>query len=477
MKIKSIFLTFMAVLAFSACNNEQLGSVPDIETGEKVEGYLILNLENPVKTRTSGPGNAASEDGVGTENVINDLTIVFADGTGNILAVAEPGVTSNVSDKIKIEIGTYYLYALVNNTVDVKVGQNIERVIAVAEAKDATSGYKNGSFFMVNAHHNGSGSAGVEATIVVDNTIDNPAKADIFVDRVACKITDLTTSPNVSVLSVATDNFIDGVVVEGFALLNVNKQFNLIQTWNDDNGSSISLNDEEVLSTPLYPGGVNDLVSNQYFLHIGEYTELEKYGDGNVISITDKTAGTQNIFIKGSVYATENRPTIVDAGVSGLTAGRGETTGVIYKVQAKKGGINKATFYKYKDELYDNLEDLNLLTEFVGQDLELIPNSELRTLGIKVYENGVMYYTYFIRDPNQAYQFDGKNYYGVFRNSSYKLTIENIKLLGDDVPGGAIVDPDKPGDPGNPLIDTVEAYIEVTIKVNQWVVNEIGIDF
>ena len=467
----------MAVLAFSACNNESLVPVPDIETEEKVEGYLILNLENPVKTRTSGSENTTSEDGVGAENTINDLTIVFADGTGNILALAEPGVTDNVSDAIKIEVGTYYLYALVNNTVDVKVGQNIERVIAVAGADEATSGYKDGSFFMVNARHNGSGNAGVEATIVVENTVDNPAKAEIFVDRVACKITDLTTNPNVSVLSTATANFIDGVEVGGFALLNVNKQFNLIQTWNDDNGNSISLNNEEVLSTPFYPGGVDDLVSSQYFLHIGEYTELEKDNDGNVISITDKTAGVSDVFVNGSVYTTENRPVILNAGVTGITAGRGETTGVIYKVQAKKGGNNLTTFYKYKDELYDKLEDINLLTEFDGQDLDLLSVPVLRALGIKVYEDGVMYYTYFIRDPNKAYQFDGMNYYGVFRNSSYKLTIDNIRLLGDDVPGGAIVDPDEPGDPGNPPIDTVEAYIEVTIKVNQWIVNEIGIDF
>jgi hypothetical protein len=79
-------------------------------------------------------------------------------------------------------------------------------------------------------------------------------------------------------------------------------------------------------------------------------------------------------------------------------------------------------------------------------------------------------------DPNTAHQYNGYNYYGVFRNSVYKLNINSFSGLGDDVPGGGTVDPSEPGDPGNPSINTDEAYIQVSVTVNPWVLNTIHID-
>ena len=473
MKIKKTILAILAVFAFSACSNEELSPTPYTEG--KAEGYLILNLEDPVSTKTSTSGNTATDGGTIGENTISKLTVVLANEAGDIHSVVNPAIANKVSEAFRVEVGTYYVYALINSAINVEVGQNIERVITVAAAAEATSGYKGGSFFMVNKRNGGLEKAGVKATITTEKTKDDPAKVKINVDRMACKITDETETPDISVLETATDGIIDEVEVVGFALLNVNKQFNLIQTWNDDNGGGMNLT-EEVLSTPLYPNGGEDLVANQYFHNIGEYTTLIKNEDGNIIAITDNTTEDQTIFVKGSAYTTENRPTIVNAGASGITAGRGETTGVIYKVQAKKGGNNSGTFFKYKDVLYSDIAAIQALDEFEGQTLPSEAPA-LRALGINVYENGVIYYTYFIRDPNAAHQYGNLNYYGVFRNSSYKLAINKITSLGDDVPGGTAVDPSKPGEPGNPPIDTAEAYLQVSIEVNRWVVSNIDIDF
>lgn len=88
-----------------------------------------------------------------------------------------------------------------------------------------------------------------------------------------------------------------------------------------------------------------------------------------------------------------------------------------------------------------------------------------------------MYYSYFIKDPNTLHTYGGDDYYGVFRNSVYKLNVNSIKDLGDDVPGGGTVDPNEPGEPENPDIDTEEAYIQVTVTINPWVLNVIDIDF
>ena len=479
MKIKSFILTFLAVLAFTACNNEVINTSYENEEEEvKEKGYLVLNLTNPPTTRTSG---SATDNGTLKESVIKNVTIIFTEPSGTkVISVFTPIIDGRVTEKIQIGLGKHDVYALVNCPITVEEGEDIERVIKVATVKSATSGFSDGSFFMVNQRNSSTENAGIETEIKAENSINNPAIVTIDVDRVACKILDNTkTIGDVSGLTTASGNIITDVEMVGFAILNVNKEFNLIQTWNSNNSNGITLN-ANVLSTPLYTGGSDDIVADQYFYNIGEFTTIEKDEDDNITGIVDKTIDEDEdvfgIFNKDTVYTTENRPTIISYGEDELSAGRGETTGVIYKVQAKKGENDMGTFYKYKNVFYDKITDIAELSEFAGQTLPLkIP--ELRALGIKVYENGVMYYTYFIRDPNVRHQYNGKNYYGVFRNSTYKLAINSISSIGDDVPGGAIVDPEISGEPGNPPIESDEAYIQVSVVVNKWVLNEIGIDF
>ena len=461
MKIRnSFFLAILAVLTL-ACNNDDINL---LSPNDGEQGYLVLTLETPSSLRTTG---TPKEDGLDSESEINSLTVALTDELGIVSAVLKPSISNGVTEKFKVALGQHYVYAIVNNnSVVINLNDNIHQVIEVASATDATSGYKGGSFLMVNQRNSSSENAGFQTTLTAINTEKNPMKIQIKVDRVACKIEYTETTPNVGALSTNTGSFINGVEVEGFALLNVNKQFNLVQTWSKNNVNGITL-ESEVLETPIYSGSITD----QFFHNISEYTTLVQGDGGKITSITDNTAGQMDLYKKAPVYTTENRPTIMRFGENGdITAGRGETTGVIYKVQAKNNDENLGTFYRYKGKIYSDLTSIGEEnTELSTDDLGLeIP--ELRTLGIDVYENGIMYYTYFVRDPNAAHQYDDKNYYGVFRNSVYKLAIESISALGDDVPGGGIVDPNTP-------IDVTDAYLEVSISINPWVLNNINIEF
>ena len=469
MKIKSFFAALLAVLVFSACSNE-VDNLPPVDVEIEGQGYLVLNLVNPPTTRTATGGGVTDPGTVGESN-IESLTVVLTDEDGKITYVANP-VVESLSAKFQITLGGHYVYAIVNCPTEVTFAkdENIHRVIGIAAAAEATSGYKGGSFLMVNKCNSSDEDFGVYTVVTENNSVNNPAVVNIFVDRVACKIFDVTTTPTVAGLPTETNNIVDGVDVVGFVLLNVNKEFNLIQTW-----SKINDKDDDVLSTPLYPG--TGRIAEQYFHNISEYTTLGKNGDNKIISLTDETIGKDNLFVSGPVYTSENRPTIIEVDDNRITSGRGETTGVIYKVQAKKGGSNIGTFYKYNNEVYTELAAIQALPEFDEINLASKSIPERRGLGIKVYEDGVMYYTYFIRDPNTAHQYKEMNYYGVFRNSSYKLAVSNISSTGDDVPGGGVVDPGGEGEPGNPPIDTKEAYISVNVTVNPWILNVISIDF
>ena len=470
MKIKHFFLMALAIFALSACNNDEL--VPSGNEPQE-QGYLILSLSSPNSPNPNPPAytsGTATDNGTATENQINSVIVVLANATGTISTVINPSITNGVTEKFKVLLGDHYVYALVNSPITIREGDNINQVISLAEA---IGGFTDGSLFMSNPRNSSAEQAGVFVTITNTNSLTNPAKINIHVDRVACKINDETTTPTVTALAATTDNLVDDVDVEGFAILNVNKEFNLIQTWDTYNANDLILL-SEVLSTPVASTG---LVAEQYLYNISQYTSLTKNAGDTITAITDLTLGKPELFRNVPLYVSENRPIITDYGNSGITAGRGETTGVIYKVQAKNGGSDLGTFYKCKNILSEDLDDVQALPEFTGKTLSTLSNPELRALGIKVYENGVMYYSHFIRDPNEAHQHADLNYYAVFRNSSYKLKINSISALGDDVPGGAVVDPSKPGEPGNPPIDTEDAYLEVSVTVNPWILNLIDIDF
>ena len=471
MKIKNFLLATLALVVLSACNKGEI--LPGEEP--QGEGYLVLTLNDPAflrvhgtyPTRTSGNG---TDFGTEQENKINSVTVVLADEAGVISFVANPSITNGRTEKIRVESGSHYVYAFVNSPITVSEGQNINQVFDMATAID---GFKSGSLFMTNERNSSLEQAGILAVVTEENSITNPARVVIYVDHVACKIFDETTTPVTTNLATSTGNFIDGVEVEGFSMLNVNKDFNLIQTWNTNNANGISLI-SEVLSTPF---SSTNLVADQYTNNIGSYTTLTKDGDGNITGITDKTLEQSNVFKKEPIYIPENRPTIFSFDANAITAGRGEATGVIYKVQAKSGGNNLGTFYKYKTILSESLTEIQNFPEFKDKTLSSLSNSELRAAGVRVYEDGIIYYSHFICDSNEAHQYDGNNYYAVFRNTVYKLKINSISKLGYDVPGGAIVDPSQTGEAGNPYLDSEEAHMEVSVIINPWIVNIVDIEF
>lgn len=474
--MKKYLLTGLAAFALFAWGCSEKENDFDSKIGQTgsdgLTGYITLTLDQNTKSRTQP--HAGIEAGVGAENTVSNVTIVFTDDQGTITGF-ESGVTftpvtgnTGTTEKIKIATGTYNVFALVNvpSEVSVALNQNINRVITVAAEADATKGFKNESFFMVNQRNSDTGTGGVSVAVASSNTIDNPAVAAVSVDRVAVKIAD-KTGASVTLAQSLQDLGIASVEVTGFVPLNVNKQFNMIQQWGDANVNNPALPQltEKVLYTPVYTNVAN--LANQFFCPVTKYTTI------TATEITDLTTAPQ--YVK-QVYATENRPTIyVNATAPILTSGMGETTGVIYRVQAKVNATdNMPTFYAFNGVVYKTLAEVQELPSFKDiVVLDGMSNPALRGRGIQVYESGVMYYTYFVRDPNTNYQYDSENYYGVFRNSVYNLAIGSLNKLGDDVPGGTKVTPDDP----NPKIDTDDTYLTVNLTVNDWVLNEITIDF
>ena len=370
--------------------------------------------------------------------------------------------TSSLTDR-KTEVfsapeGTYNLVVVANPVGNIRTSGSISAVITAESVEAVQSGYNNGIFGMVSEMKDPDiTKLGSSVTIDSSSTHGEPAKGTAKLDRLAVKIYDKTETPTIDPEVTAA---VGDLTINGFLLVNSKKTFNLFQEWtNSEAGNVVG----KYINSPK-EDDVKDV-----FLPFSSYTEVTEDAGGNITSITKKDGAV--IWDKAPVYVLENRPAFNQ--LSTLTSGMGVTTGVVYEVTANEG----VTFYTIGDAVYKKFEDVKKLPAFKDDTTITADNlGNLRAKGIKVYEGGKMYYSYFIQDKNNQLAYKGEAaapHNGVYRNSSYALTINKITNIGDDVPGGGKVTPSKP----NPPIKPDEMYLEVTVEINDWYLNEIGIDF
>ena len=493
--MKKLLLTGLIALGLFTvgCSDNDNEPIDNGKPGSDMVGHLTLSLHSGSmsQTRTSEhqPGR---EVGEGKEIVINNVTVVITDANGAIKEVKTPelATTGGTSTKqFEIQAGTdLKVFALVNNATAIKendfTGKSITDLVTATTAAEIAGGFKSESFFMTNelsnpvTKENGTDrlskylDAGADLTIAAGEQ----KTVAIAVDRLAARVDDVTTAPNIDGLKgdvngkVAT--YLDAVEVVGFVPLNANASMNPIQTWEKIKVQKTVVKPAEdvegyVLSTPL----IDTDTPTTYFFGVDNYKEDNAEG----IGIKDLTKVGD--YVK-KAYVTENRPTITghsNPDIYWTSPKRGATTGVIYRVQAKLNGNNAETFYVYADNIYAKGQEAELNKELAKAGVTLPDGQtefsieEYRAANVRVYENGVMYYTYMIKDNNTKYQLDGKDYYGVFRNSIYKLNVTTLSKLGDDVPEGD-KDKEDPVDPEN-------AYLTVIVNVNDWVLNTIDIPF
>lgn len=462
MTIKKMLLAGLVLFGLSACSNDNLPNSVD-NSGTEYDTYLSINLESAsLQTRTTGPA-AEDTDGSDITNVTVYLTV-----DGKVKHSATSNVTGLKSDKIGVPAGSYKLYVVANpnaNTPTLGTDADINSLISGVTKDNAAAGFMSGKFLMATASNtpNMVANAGSSVTITSANHIGNPVQASVKVDRVAVKIAD-KTAENVpvegeikNIKDDAGNAFFESpVAFKGYVLVNGNKQFNQVQQW-ENGGGNIA-------------GVYADTPSAEYYSPFTDYATVSKdENSGEVTEITDLTATGNNVFITGNIFTIENCPPFVEN--DKLTAGMAQTTGVIYKAIANEG----KTFYYVGGVVYTDLAKIAALNEFKGVELSKLTIPQLRAKGIKVYQDGVMYYTYFIKDENHKLNYKGTEtkYYNVLRNSVYNLTVNKVTAIGDDVPGGGKVTPDNP----NPPIDPDQMFLDVTVTINPWVLNNIGIEF
>ncbi len=474
-----------ALLAFASC--EKIGE-ETLLPGANLS--IKLNIAGPATTKTIGTGTVADLE---TESAITTLDICLVSTTSlsdastvNIISSSDRTVSGQpiMAWKLKsasvYEVnaivpetisGSYYLYVIANRPSWMTISEYGDICGTFTNTKANLSDcWAEDNFLMINKQ-DATTTSGDQAGVLITmpDPDDEKIEATVTIERLATKIVvnnnlSMEVAPLLTQVLCSGDleypgvpdvkGAIEAMSIEGYALFNCVNSFNLIQRWS---AASSTGDTEQLLVSPSSDAST-------------PYSMTDGYYDNNPASLSFSDLGTV-------LYCMENNspyydtPLVSDKGdATPGTKMKGRVTGLVFKARAghiksfsgeaiinedidvddndvpwvTKGGdsddanedISWTTFYQYKGDYYGDIPCLLKHNSALATALGTTEPSvdQLRGKGVKVYEEGYMYYNYWISDKN--YTDNGKNYLSVMRNTFYDIKITAINSLGDEFPCG-----------------------------------------
>lgn len=498
MKLRHFFFAAMLIGGFAACSDEE--NLGGVDSGSsEVNAYMTLQIVGPqgMGTKTQG---GPTQVGTAGENKISSVAVFLCNDSHIIQSVKTfsanqlTSIGSGVSTPVfEASQGTYQVYVIANPTTSLQnlsgdiTGQTIQNVTATLMENQYA---KDNEFLMFN-ECNGNGDNeqnGASITVTAGNTYDHPATLDapIELDRLAVKVRTKAKTEGVTIDGVQDElSEIQSVALQSYKLLNCATKVNLQQKWSNPAATTSSTFWQNILITPSMSAGTFDTPSTDFYNHLSAFRTIGKAtADATDYTEVKDTYASADDFM----YCMENSPTSNSG-----AADYGNTTGVVYQwkatVTGSDGNAGGNCFYAYNGEYYATLAALvqdypgvlsvtNGAADATALGTELkkaYDDADSREDGIsafrakykiKVYTEGIMYYTYFIQDQNYVKDNQNNHYYAVMRNTIYDLTVSELVRIGTDIPGGwnPDVDPEDPVDPTN-------VYMVVQATVNPWVVS------
>lgn len=475
-------LAATAMISFASCSsNDDLAGNNEKQEINADGYYMTLTVKSPSSTgsRTIQQGGKNEEPGSVDESTISSGAIYLYDSKGTLVfskdvtagdwkdgqAPTKEGTTKPFKVAInKVNVGeTYNVYFVANASVNDYANPLTDKLL-VKDGVDAAAATK---FLMFN--QNDADKKANHSTVVfteASKNINNKVSAgEISLDRAVARIDAPTvTNPVIktkeNVTKTSNINVIDKVTYDGYTLTNKAEKSYLVQNWTFNENKTATLNIPSM--TYAQP--------NNWYGTTYKADHLSDFGTNNTVN-----------------YVFEN-----------TTPKAEDATGVYFKftVKLKDKALSKAenkdfedgTFLRYNNKIYASLKDLydesdTEVWPFVDKDnktmsyadafnalkaaVEKAKNGDEKDLEtireatkIFVYVKGAVYYKTLINDL----YYTPTGLYSVLRNSVYKLTVNNIWELGKDVPNGP-----EPSDEEN-------YWMDVTVSVNPWVLNELPVD-
>lgn len=453
------------------------------------------NVTKAGTTPTPGENGDGSQHGTGDENIIHTLIVYFFQGEvtedGTRL-----GINSSNPENIpvyKLEFNSNDLYGgnstnnydavyysatkevseiglQIEKTYDVLVIANIDLkgVDEMNNLKDlqgaAYSDILNNiseskRFAMSSADKEFNAEKGINSvTIKANNTKNNPAVVRVDVERMAARI-DCHINEGGTYQVIGSE---DKVTLESFIV--VNKYIANVDLRNNNNYYSYwfkRVADTDNLSTnpditylgdettsnniasnyvigpmTLTPPKIIDRTENFPYDHsLYYYKNNHSDWEKNWISTTDLLNRQLTSTHKGDTYRFLDyvQENILPVDVLNQANGMAYyCTGIVFKAKYQPADINTTdgTFYRYNGNFYASLDEIK---EVIGN--QSISENNLSQFGITKYQDGICYYTYFIKHAE-----DGDDTtvspmeYAIVRNNIYQVNVTGINDIGSVTP-------------------------------------------
>lgn len=476
MNLLVMSLVSAAALSFTSCSSND-----DLANGnagqEKVDGfYMTLNVQTPKAsgTRTSLKNDF---DATAEESDVTSGTIYLVDAAGKIVfqkdiadtewKAGKPTQGNVGSTQIKIEVekvvagATYKVYFLAN-AKDAKPWENV----FTATNKFAKPYDTNNKFAMFNQNDNDVNGNGYTVVFTNDNKKETNAAqikydnavSPIKIERLTARI-DEPTSNVAKIVAYTKDDAtpaekkamedavkkVESIKMTGYAISNLSNKSYIMQNWT---ATTLNIPSDITYYQPTKEFGTATLLENgNYFTAATTPNNHKDY----VFENNNENAATSMYF--------EYTVTLKDKTNADFTDGTFyRYNNVIYKsfadIYKAYHDVNGLFGGKTADQMKAEVTAAKAAPTAEGEPtVESKLDNFRQTYKIEVFNCGKTYYKQAIKDQYIGYE------NAIQRNSIYRLTVNNIFNVGAQVPNGT---PDKEG----------LFYLDVTVSVNPWVLNE-----
>ena len=481
MNLLVMSLVSAAALSFTSCSDSE--DLANDNAGQaKADGfYMTLTIQSPKSDGTRTAVNKSTENATAEEAAIQNGTLYLVDANGDIafhedlsgldwsgaVGEGESATQKDGQKTFKIEVknvhadNTYKVYFKAGNqapTAAMNFKPTLSNIFNTTD-KFATSYATAKNFAMFNQNDEQVNGNGYTVTFIkANNNEANPAKvkyegevSPIKVERVVARI-DAPVNKSTKVfaeypekasdaLKVAIDDAkekVDTIELVDYAVANLANQSYVMQTWS-----------EKQLSLPAnteYTQKADDFGTKYLY-------EDKKFFNNNTVNYVFENNSSKyptTMYFEYKVTLKEKEMTNADF----------------------KDGDNKGTFYRYNNVIYTSFDQIfkdykdvattlfgggkdaakmkKELADAINDDTKLAKFRE--DYNIEVFKGGKTYYKHVIKDNHIN---------GIIqRNSIYRLNINNIFNVGAQVPNG------------EPTKENEYYYLNVTVTVNPWVLNE-----
>lgn len=441
MKISYTYILFSLILAFLPGCELIHDDLPETRTdAEPVYIRLQISTGGEMSaTRTDPTGGEdgdGREPGTNNENKINNITLFLFNENVAINGAADtPLIPLSFSENDLMDSGdrpdeieqiytiekevrglsedSYHILAVANITFN---ESEMPTTLGTLRDKLITSALWTGTDSPTNFVMSSEKLATI--TGIKASTEQYPAEVDITIERLAAKV-----DYKVNSASFTTDDG-SSVKILGAQLVNDFKKgeylFKRVHATNVDATSGWSYLGDEL--------PVNDDATNWV---IDAYATSNKQTDdyNNYYSSFDATVPTHSKNTDWTMlgYTMENTNDVSGDDLEKYA------TGVVFKAQYTPSSMQEgADFYYLNGKFYASIDAIKADANVQGMEGLTAENYE--TYGIDFYDDGICYYTWWIRHSNNTN--DDIMRYGIVRNNWYRLTVNSIKGLpsgGDDI--------------------------------------------